>query len=220
MREQGPESAAALESALRDSLASLCWTREDVGARSLSLCLLEKRGLIRLFYQFPETEAPSLPLGATNGWHESLPQSGGFVPGDSPIAGFLAAACHLPRSSFVLFLWGEHRHRGIVAFGFAPDAPPVRLPPHVSGAAQLAALAAWSVCELARLRGEVAIVSERLGGRKLVEQAKTLLQDERGLDEPEAYAYLRKLSRQRRTRMAEIARDLLKAAGTAQTFAP
>jgi len=220
MREQGPESAAALDSALRESLLSLGRAMADVGARSASVFLRERRGALRLLCQFPETERTSEPLAAKDGWHDSLLELGGFVPADSPAARFLAAACHLQPSSFVSFSWGVHRHTGIVAFGFAPGAPLAPFPPHVSSTAQLLALAAWCVSEIARVRGEVAIVSERLGGRKLVEQAKTFLAEEQGLDEPQAYAYLRKLSRQRRTRMSDIARDVLKAAGSVQTSAP
>jgi len=220
MREQGPESSAALDSGLRESLSLLCRTMADAGAQSVSVCLWERRGSLRLLYQFPELAPPAVPPEAMNGWHDSLPRLGGFASAESPVAGFLAAACHLSPSSFVLFSWGVHRHTVIVAFGFAPDASPVRLPPHVSSAARLVALAAWCVGEISQLRGEVATVSERLGGRKLVERAKILLQEERGLDEAEAYAFLRKLSRQRRTRMAEIARELLNAGSQQAAASP
>jgi ANTAR domain-containing protein len=217
MREQGPESAAALDAALRESLSSLGKAMAEVCARSVSVCVWERRGSLRLLCQFPETEARPEPRESKNGWYDSLQDLGGFTPADSPTAKFLAAACHLQPSSFVLFSWGAHRHTAIVAFGFAPGTPLATFPQHVSSAAQLAAVAAWCVTEIARLRGEVATVSERLGTRKLVEQAKRLLQVDQDLDEPEAYAYLRKLSRQRRIRMADIARDLLKAADLART---
>ncbi|HEV3332226.1 MAG TPA: ANTAR domain-containing protein [Bryobacteraceae bacterium] len=70
-------------------------------------------------------------------------------------------------------------------------------------------MAAWSVSEVLRLQAELALVNDRLGKRKLVERAKGMLQVERGLDEQQAYEHLRRLSRQRRVRMSEIARDLL-----------
>lgn len=74
----------------------------------------------------------------------------------------------------------------------------------------LASVAAWSVYEVLRLRSELVVVNERLGTRKLIERAKGMLQAERGLDEQQAYAHLRRLSRQRRVRMSEIATDLLR----------
>jgi response regulator NasT len=108
----------------------------------------------------------------------------------------------------------------VIAFGFPPDSPDVCIPVDASGVIQLAALAAWCVYEIGRLRGEISVVSDRLGGRRLVEQAKQRLQEDQGLGEPAAYAYMRKLSRQRRIRMAEIARELLSSSGLAPIDAP
>jgi hypothetical protein len=156
-----------------------------------------------------QTECPAFP-----------PPPGGFVAADTALAGYFAALCRLRPSSFVLKSWGGHRHTVVIAFGFPPDSPDVCIPVDASGVIQLAALAAWCVYEIGRLRGEISVVSDRLGGRRLVEQAKQRLQEDQGLGEPAAYAYMRKLSRQRRIRMAEIARELLSSSGLAPIDAP
>ena len=97
-----------------------------------------------------------------------------------------------------------------IAFGFARSSTPEGVATgEMARAASLASVAVWSVYEVFRLHCEIAIVNDRLGARKLIEQAKGMLQTERGLDEQQAYAHLRRLSRQRRMRMSEIATDLL-----------
>ena len=73
----------------------------------------------------------------------------------------------------------------------------------------LAALAAWSVEEVRRLRAELSSANCAFAGRKLVERAKLTLQSECGLNEQQAYEYLRRMSRQRRIPMSRLAQDLL-----------
>ena len=152
-----------------------------------------------------------------NGMRTSLSTLAGFVCAESPLADDLANMCGRPRSSFMVFPWGVPRRRVIVAFGFDSEiSSAVRFSSEAAATIHLSALAVWCVQEIERLRGELSVVSGRLGGRKLVEKAKALLQAQAGLDEPQAYAYLRRLSRQRRTRMTKIARDLLEASESVQ----
>jgi response regulator NasT len=62
------------------------------------------------------------------------------------------------------------------------------------------------------LRRELAAASKKLSERKLVERAKGLLMQKRGLAEEEAYRALRKLAMDRGRPLAEISRDLIEMA--------
>lgn len=66
--------------------------------------------------------------------------------------------------------------------------------------------------EFQRLRGELAQARENLSERKLVERAKGILMQRRGLTEEAAYAALRGMAMDRKTRLAEIARSVIEAA--------
>ncbi|MFA4970547.1 MAG: ANTAR domain-containing protein [Sulfuritalea sp.] len=59
------------------------------------------------------------------------------------------------------------------------------------------------------LKQELAMATQKLSERKLVEQAKGILMKTRGLDEDQAYAALRKLSMERAQPLGKIAGDLL-----------
>jgi AmiR/NasT family two-component response regulator len=100
----------------------------------------------------------------------------------------------------------------IVVFGFAGLEPPhSSVPPQMVENINLAAQAAWSAKEIARLRAELRAVNCQFAGRKLVERAKGIIQTRHGMNEQQAYEYLRKLSRQRRIAMAKLAEDLVAA---------
>lgn len=62
------------------------------------------------------------------------------------------------------------------------------------------------------LRRELAAASQKLSERKLVERAKGLLMQKRGLAEEEAYRALRKLAMDRGRPLAEVSRDLIEMA--------
>jgi GAF domain-containing protein len=62
------------------------------------------------------------------------------------------------------------------------------------------------------LREELHKTAQLLADRKLLERAKGLLQETMGWSEEEAYLQIRRLSRQQRTPMREIARQLIQAA--------
>ena len=92
-----------------------------------------------------------------------------------------------------------------------PNAGPVgRMGGAEPATVRLAALATWLSFEVRRLRRELTVVSGRLGQSKTLERAKGLLQVQHGWTEPQAYEHLRKLSRQRRKPMAEIAQAVLR----------
>ena len=73
-------------------------------------------------------------------------------------------------------------------------------------------LAARSLKEVDRLRAELRAVNARFAGRKLVERAKCVLEAQHGMNEPQAYEHLRRMSRQRRIAMAKLAEEILGAA--------
>ncbi len=66
--------------------------------------------------------------------------------------------------------------------------------------------------EFQRLRAELAEANLKLSERKLVERAKGLLMQSRGLSEDEAYHALRKLAMTRKLRLGDIAQQVLDAA--------
>ena len=66
--------------------------------------------------------------------------------------------------------------------------------------------------EFQRLRIELAEANLKLSERKLVERAKGLLMQSRGLSEDEAYHALRKLSMAKKQRLGETAQQLIDAA--------
>jgi hypothetical protein len=112
--------------------------------------------------------------------------------------------------SFLLFPWqgGGNKVAGVI--GFAESSPPVsQVPDAVVENLSLLGWATWSANEIARLRGQLRIVNERLAGRKLVERAKGALQTERSFSEEQAYEYLRNLSRKRRITLAELSAEIL-----------
>ena len=81
----------------------------------------------------------------------------------------------------------------------------------------LGALLADSTARV-KLESEVEALSRKLADRKLLDRAKGLLQASFQWTEEEAYLHLRRTSRQRRTPMREIAREIidLAAGGDAQ----
>jgi len=66
--------------------------------------------------------------------------------------------------------------------------------------------------EFQRLRGELAQARENLSERKLVERAKGILMQRRGLTEEAAFSALRGMAMDRKQRLAEVARSLIEAA--------
>ena len=63
--------------------------------------------------------------------------------------------------------------------------------------------------EFQRLRGELAQARENLSERKLVERAKGLLMQSRGLSEDDAYHALRKLAMSKKLRLGDVAQQVI-----------
>jgi response regulator NasT len=66
--------------------------------------------------------------------------------------------------------------------------------------------------EFQKLRGELAEARQSLAERKLVERAKGILMQRRGLTEDAAYAALRGMAMDRKQKLAEVARSVIDAA--------
>jgi response regulator NasT len=63
--------------------------------------------------------------------------------------------------------------------------------------------------EFQKLRGALAAAEDRLVERKLVERAKGLLMQARGLSEEEAYRALRRMAMDRNKRLADVAQAVV-----------
>jgi GAF domain-containing protein len=68
-----------------------------------------------------------------------------------------------------------------------------------------------AVISTATLKSELARTSQKLADRKILDRAKGLLQSRLGWSEEEAYFQVRRLSRQRRIPMREVAREIIEA---------
>jgi len=206
----GSQFSTELESRLREGLSTLPAVASGMGANSVSVFLVKDGRTIRNLYTWPESGLELAEVQLERALSARLRDFTGYVPEGDPVARFLETAFQPGGTSFLLSCWGTDRLNIAIAFGFvASSAPEVLATTRMPCTVGLASVAAWSVYEVFRLHSELAVVNDRLGTRKLIERAKGVLQAERGLDERQAYAHLRKLSRQRRMRMSEIATDLL-----------
>jgi GAF domain-containing protein len=68
------------------------------------------------------------------------------------------------------------------------------------------------------LREELERTSQLLADRKVLARAKGLLQEAMGWSEEEAYLQIRRLSRQQRTPMRDVARQVIKSGGHSEAF--
>lgn len=64
-----------------------------------------------------------------------------------------------------------------------------------------------------KMRAELAATKAALEERKIIDRAKAILMKARGIDEEEAYALLRKTAMDQKRRVADIAQQLVMAAG-------
>lgn len=69
------------------------------------------------------------------------------------------------------------------------------------------AMARWQ--QIADLKGQLSALGERAKARETVEAAKALLESQYGLDEPQAFTWLRRAAMDRRVTLAEAAAALL-----------
>jgi len=65
--------------------------------------------------------------------------------------------------------------------------------------------------QLSALESEVSDLTERLETRKIVDRAKSRLQTEQGMSEPDAFRHIQKTSMDRRTSMRAVAEEILEA---------
>jgi ANTAR domain len=210
MAQHGWEFATELEACLCEGLPALHSIASEMGAASVSVLLVKNGRSLQVLYAWPKPGNPYADLPLDGALADAFENTVGSVPECSPIARHLNMALQAGCGSYSLFSWGTQRCHAIVAFGFTGPSAAGALPAgHIPPAVKLTSVATWAVYEVFRLRSELAIVNERLGKRKLIERAKGLLQLEHGLDEQQAYEHLRRLSRQRRMRMSDIAKDLL-----------
>jgi hypothetical protein len=181
--------------------------RASCELRAMALAVLvAENSLVEVAYP------AAAPLALCAELQRSLHGRSGPIFGGDPLTELLASTVAPGAGSFLLFPWSSRRGAVIVAFGFTERHPPhSSVPPHVAENINLAALAAWSAKEIARLRAELRAVNCQFAGRKLVERAKGILQTQHGMNEQQAYEYLRKMSRQRRIAMAKLAEDLVAA---------
>ena len=206
----GSQFSTELESRLRDGLSSLQTVATRMGANSASVFLMKDGRTMRNLYMWPESGQERAEVPLERPLANALQRSAGYASQNCPAARFLQRAFQPESTSFFLFSWGMDRVNSVIAFGFAAAFTPERIGSgEIPCELGLASVAAWSVYEVFRLHSELAVVNDRLGARKLIEQAKGMLQAERGFDEQQAYAHLRKLSRQRRVRLSQVATDLL-----------
>jgi hypothetical protein len=135
----------------------------------------------------------------------------GTAPAGSTLAALLKDSISKRCQSFLLFPWegGSRVVTGVI--GFRESTPRIE---HVPDAL---AENLWAANEIARLRGELKTVSERLASRKLVEQAKSTLQAAQSISEERAYEYLRSVSRKRRITLAALSAEILGARGLRNT---
>ena len=192
----------ALEPVLEREFAGLLRIASDLGANTLAVLVLEAASCEVAYCRMQEGEGfratSRIPCGI------DLPAGPALLPAESAAARFLASVLAPDANSFFLFpssTQAIQAHRVAVLFGFADSL-------------DLAAFAAWSVEEVRRLRAELGSANRAFADRKLVERAKLTLQSECGMNERQAYEYLRRMSRQRRMPMSRLAQDLLAAGPT------
>jgi hypothetical protein len=210
MLRLGLRFCTELEFRLREGLPALRAVADEIGAKGVSVFLVKDGQTVRNLFMWPESSMEGSEVQLERALGDTLRNFAGYAKENSPIARFLKGAFQPGGTSFLLSSWGTDRLNAVIAFGFVASSTPAGLAGSEMRTVSLASVAAWSVYEVFRLHSELVIVNERLGTRKLIERAKGMLQAERGLDEQQAYAHLRRLSRQRRVRMSEIATDLLR----------
>jgi hypothetical protein len=201
-RDEFRDFDSAAECVLTKGLAGLERAASELGANTLAVLVAEPAALEIAYPRACTIEChPDIRCALTNG--------SGPVSAGTSLAGFLTSAVAPLADSFLLFPWRAGRRIVTIVFGFAGPQPTDAIPDPFVERLNMAALAAWSVKETNRLRGELRVAHHQLANRKLVERAKSMLQTERGMTEQEAYECMRKMSRQRRVTLSKLAEDLV-----------
>ena len=200
--------------ALEQGLDGLTRVAATLGANALAVLLLGATSM-EVVYRRPEAGEvlpPGSPIPCGLDVCTALDSTPGPVCAKTAVARFLTSAVTPSANSFLLFPWRARPSGVTIVFGFEAQEPAHAVPAHISDSLNLVALAVWSLKEVGRLRAELRAVNHSFASRKLVERAKGILQSEHGMNEQEAYEYLRRMSRQRRVTLAKLAEDLLGAA--------
>lgn len=200
------------ERALEYGLASWARAAAALGANTLAVLVVDSGSFEIAYLRTAVCEIPPpAAAGPCAPEIRAALESAATLSAHTPAARFLTSAVAPQARSFLLSPWP---HGGVtVVFGFeSPEPPRGSVPPDLTHSLDLASLAAWSLKEVSRLRRELRRTNHSFAGRKLVERAKGILQSERGMNEQQAYEYLRRTSRQRRITLSQLAEDLLGAA--------
>jgi hypothetical protein len=208
--------ASSLDWALENASSSLNRAAMELGAGAVAVLLTAGPRVDVTYFWSARGDGSPLPRfsNAAQASFETLKAKSGFAEAGSPLAQVLREQISLDASSFLLFPWQIRQTAVIVVFCFAVPHPRYRdVPDSVKEKLDLIGLATWSVKEVVRLQMELRTVASRLAGRKLVERAKGVLQIDQGFTEERAYEYLRRLSRQRRITLAELAEEVVRERG-------
>ena len=205
--------SAGFQHAFDHGLAGLARAAENLGANTLAVLLLESRSLEIAYLRTAAGEIPPPDAVPCAPDICAALDSASRLGAHTSAARFLTSAVAPQALSFLLLPCGAP-HSGItVVLGFeGPEPACAAIPANLIDSLSLASLAAWSLKEVSRLRLELRRANRSFAGRKFVERAKAILQSEHGMNEQQAYEYLRRTSRQRRIPLSQLAEDLLGAA--------
>lgn len=205
-----------LEQALEDASSGLARTAAELGAEAVAVLVITESKLEVSYVWSRAGEIPSRLRFSDLAkiYVDALRTRSGVVEERTTLGKLLRESLLRRSRSFLLFPWSVRGEVVNVVFGFASPQPRYRqVPDAVAEKLNLIGLATWSVKEVAMLRAELRRADDRLAGRKVVERAKGVLQEEQGISEDLAYAYLRRESRKRRITLIEIAEDVLRGRG-------
>jgi hypothetical protein len=193
----------------------------------LELALAQTNGQGAYVYRF----TPGEPLAKLAAW-------AGLAPADTDWQDLKPSARNLVRSTAVVLHeqacadrrfdnlpeFRRHRFQGgvsiplqdageVVGIANFCRSRPVPLPPRELSFLLSLSLPLGALLNGEALRERLERATQMLADRKLLERAKGLLQAHLGWSEEEAYLHIRRLSRQQRTPMREIAREVIGHAG-------
>lgn len=115
------------------------------------------------------------------------------------------------RPTPIILLTGYNDPDDLAQASFTPIFHYLVKPVSIEDLAPAIAVARSRFVEWSRFRGEAATLEEKLENRKVIEEAKALLMEARGISEHGAYRLLQKESQDRSVSMVEVARSLLMA---------
>jgi hypothetical protein len=193
-------------------LSTILRTAAELNANSVVVLFL-RAGRLEIVHRWSESWGSRSSAALIDGGPElqRMLAHAGAIAASTELGCVLRAAAAPDANSFLLFTRQIRKCVVTIAFGFSAEhSPHESIPQAAAERLDLAAFATWSARQLNQLHTELQVVNQKLAGRKLVERAKALLQAQLQLDEPRAYEYLRKKSRQRRITIAKLAEEVLR----------